>query len=224
MRRRSDSTFRKHVSDSEIPDSEKASEGRDLIGDFSRQCSLPSILGNHPDILTISPDTLAEILTQDNHNVLVVDCRYPYEYEGGHIAGAKNLHTQAKIMDEFLTDKKPLTSVTLPHQIIVFHCEFSIKRGPGLLRFLREQDRALNAEAYPALHYPEVYILQGGYKAFWEFCSLHKKDELCEPSSYRKMLDVEFKQELLKYESNTKSKKMQRKENRRTKTALAFGL
>lgn len=35
-------------------------------------------------------------------------------------------------------------------------------------RFLRQKDREQNKEHYPALNYPEVYILHGGYKAFFE--------------------------------------------------------
>ena len=36
------------------------------------------------------------------------------------------------------------------------------------LRYLRSQDRLLNSDNYPSLYYPEVYILDGGYKAFYE--------------------------------------------------------
>ena len=32
-------------------------------------------------------------------------------------------------------------------------------------RFIRERDRAINV--YPSLHYPEMYILKGGYKEFF---------------------------------------------------------
>jgi len=49
--------------------------------------------------------------------------------------------------------------------LVVFHCEFSSERGPRLCRFVRERDRALNE--YPALHYPELYVLKGGYKEFF---------------------------------------------------------
>ena len=34
-------------------------------------------------------------------------------------------------------------------------------------RFLRSQDRELNKDRYPKLNYPEVYLLEGGYKAFY---------------------------------------------------------
>ena len=35
-------------------------------------------------------------------------------------------------------------------------------------RFLRQQDRDANKDCYPSLHYPEVYLLEGGYKVFYE--------------------------------------------------------
>ncbi len=50
--------------------------------------------------------------------------------------------------------------------IIVFHCEFSQKRGPQLCGKLRELDRQKNIDKYPLLCYPEIYVLEGGYKLF----------------------------------------------------------
>ncbi len=35
-------------------------------------------------------------------------------------------------------------------------------------RFLREYDRRINDSNYPKLYYPEVYLLDGGYRAFYE--------------------------------------------------------
>lgn len=34
-------------------------------------------------------------------------------------------------------------------------------------KFVRHRDRATNAHRYPALTYPEVYILDGGYSSFF---------------------------------------------------------
>jgi Mitotic inducer, protein phosphatase len=48
--------------------------------------------------------------------------------------------------------------------IIVFHCEFSQRRGPRAFRALRNMDRTFNK--WPALNYPEIYILEGGYEKF----------------------------------------------------------
>ena len=38
---------------------------------------------------------------------------------------------------------------------------------PCRCRFLRNKDRQLNKEKYPHLNHPEVYLLHGGYKAFY---------------------------------------------------------
>ena len=35
-------------------------------------------------------------------------------------------------------------------------------------RFLRNKDREMNHDKYPHLTFPELYILDGGYKAFYE--------------------------------------------------------
>ena len=66
--------------------------------------------------------------------------------------------------------------------VFVFHCEYSQERGPRLLnvrclpavrfvsapqqcfQLLREMDRKINQ--YPTLSYPQLYILDLGYKNF----------------------------------------------------------
>ncbi len=54
-----------------------------------------------------------------------------------------------------------------PYPIIIFHCEFSQKRGPRALRALRDMDRKFNAHRWPNLFYNEIYVLEGGYKNFY---------------------------------------------------------
>lgn len=61
-------------------------------------------------------------------DLMVVDCRYPYEYEGGHIEGAVNLYTEQLVTEALL--EVPLQGVTRS-LVIVFHCEFSACRGPA---------------------------------------------------------------------------------------------
>lgn len=70
-------------------------------------------------------------------NFHVIDCRFDYEYNGGHIPGAMNLRDQTEVENFFLgtrVDKpEPSTSGDLTMKtIIVFHCEFSIQRAPTL--------------------------------------------------------------------------------------------
>lgn len=50
--------------------------------------------------------------------------------------------------------------------LIVIHCEFSQKRGPKLIRYLRKRDREINEDNYPNLIYPNVFLLKGGYSEF----------------------------------------------------------
>jgi hypothetical protein len=37
------------------------------------------------------------------------------------------------------------------------------------LRYFRSEDRNIHEKSYPDLHYPEIYLLEGGYKAFHEY-------------------------------------------------------
>lgn len=71
------------------------------------------------------------------HTFHVIDCRFDYEYNGGHIPGAVNINTTAGV-EEFLlgttvNKPKPSTSGDASKKtILVFHCEFSHKRAPTL--------------------------------------------------------------------------------------------
>ncbi|KAJ8271627.1 hypothetical protein COCON_G00104860 [Conger conger] len=78
--------------------------------------------------------------------------------------GALNLHQEEQV-EEFLLQTPILPSSPEKRVLLVFHCEFSSERGPRMCRFVRERDRVLNE--YPNLHYPELYVLKGGYKEFF---------------------------------------------------------
>ena len=83
------------------------------------------------------------------------------------LQGAENIYTNDGIISSFL--KKPIQPKDPSKRVIlIFHCEFSSERGPRLSRFLRSQDRQTNKDCYPHLHYPELYLLEGGYKLFFE--------------------------------------------------------
>ncbi|XP_010216757.1 PREDICTED: M-phase inducer phosphatase 3 [Tinamus guttatus] len=180
---------------------------RQLIGDFSKVYALPTVSGRHQDLRYITPETVAALLSGQFQSLIdkfyILDCRYPYEYKGGHIKGAVNFHRQEDIFEFFL--KKPLLpSVPQKRLILVFHCEFSSERGPKMCRYLREEDRAMNE--YPALHYPELYVLKGGYK---DFFSEYK--DLCNPQSYCPMHHRDFKAELMKFRMKNKSWNVERR-------------
>ncbi|XP_072314382.1 M-phase inducer phosphatase 1-like [Eucyclogobius newberryi] len=173
----------------------------DLIGDFTKPFVLPTVGGKHQDLKYFTPDLMVAALNGHfNHLVeqlIVINCRYSYEFEGGHIKGALNLHQEDQVED-FLLKRPFAPSGEDKRVVIVFHCEFSSERGPRMCRFVRERDRAMNE--YPKLHYPELYILKGGYKDFFPVFQAQ-----CEPQSYHPMLHEDFKEDLRKFQMKSRT-------------------
>jgi M-phase inducer tyrosine phosphatase len=56
-------------------------------------------------------------------NILVIDCRFEYEFEGGHINGAINHNDKELLSMQLLSEPKAGT-------VLVFHCEYSAHRAP----------------------------------------------------------------------------------------------
>ncbi|XP_069567824.1 M-phase inducer phosphatase 2 [Brachyistius frenatus] len=167
----------------------------ELIGDFTKPFVLPTVEGKHQDLKYITSEMMVAALTGKFDNlverVIVIDCRYPYEFEGGHIKGALNLHQEEQV-EGFLFSTPIIPFCPDKRVVIIFHCEFSSERGPRMCRFVRERDRAVNE--YPNLHYPELYILKGGYKDFFPLFQVQ-----CDPQSYRPMHHEDFKEDLRKF-------------------------
>lgn len=132
----------------------------------------------------ISQGTLVEVMDGKYNdrfdNVMVIDCRFEYEYEGGHINGAVNYNDKEYLAAQLFTSPKPRTA-------LILHCEYSAHRAPIMAKFIRHQDRAFNVDHYPYLTYPDLYILEGGYSAFF---SEHRS--LCYPQNYVEMNAKEF--------------------------------
>ncbi|XP_019746127.1 M-phase inducer phosphatase 2 [Hippocampus comes] len=166
----------------------------ELIGDFSKPYALPTVEGKHQDLKYVTGETVVAAMKGEfGHLVerlIIIDCRYPYEYDGGHIKGALNLYLEDEVEDFLLRTSPPVAAACPDKRVVVlFHCEFSSERGPRMCRFVRERDRAMND--YPKLHYPELYVLKGGYKEFFPLFQVQ-----CEPESYRAMMDEDFREDL----------------------------
>ena len=63
-------------------------------------------------------------------------------------------------------------------------CPLILTRTFRALHF-RSRDRHINMHRYPALSYPDLYILQGGYSGFYEEYRIK-----CEPQQYVGMNDI----------------------------------
>lgn len=137
----------------------------------------------HGSLPRINHDTMINVLdgkyNQQYDKTVIVDCRFEYEYDGGHIQGALNYNDKEQLAQHLFTEAQSNT-------LVIFHCEYSNHRAPLMCviipiinshlsanidhraAFIRKQDRTVNAAQYPKLSYPEVYILDGGYSSFFQ--------------------------------------------------------
>ena len=81
-----------------------------LIGDLSVQHALPVVPGPRDKYTYISVDTMATLLREHSNSykrdklrrksnnkidrIIIIDARYGYEFNGGHIRGADNIPSQ----------------------------------------------------------------------------------------------------------------------------------
>ena len=67
--------------------------------------ALPTIPGQHHDLKSISAETLSDLLrgkySSFYDRIVIMDCRFAYEYDGGHLPGAFNA-TDPQDVDDFL--------------------------------------------------------------------------------------------------------------------------
>lgn len=115
---------------------------------------------------------------------IVIDCRFPYEFDGGHIINALNISSQTDLEERFVANHVQSDR----RRLLIFHCEYSIFRGPTMASHLRKADRIHNADCYPRLFYPDIVVLEGGYKKFFD-----SYKEYCTPQAYVEMKDIKHK-------------------------------
>ncbi|KAF6233035.1 hypothetical protein HO173_008791 [Letharia columbiana] len=141
---------------------------------------LPHFNSDEESLPRITKDTMVDVLDgkygQCYDRSIIIDCRFEYEYEGGHIEGAMNVNDKERLATQLFESPPPNNT------LLIFHCEYSAHRAPIMAKFLRHKDRACNAHQYPKLTFPEVYILDGGYSSFY---TDHKPR--CYPQNYVEM-------------------------------------
>lgn len=175
---------------------------------------LPHFLTDDPSdpIPRIARETLVDVLDgkyQEHFDQkMVIDCRFEYEYDGGHVDGAVNYNDKELLASQLF--KTPMEGRTL----LIFHCEYSAHRAPLMARHIRSEDRTINVECYPRLTYPEVYILDGGYSGFFD-----EHRGRCYPQQYVEMSDEAHQRTCEREMGRLKS----RKGLSRAQTFAAFG-
>lgn len=96
--------------------------------------ALPLTKGSCAELKCISSETLSKLLAGEYKDVVetysIIDCRYPFEYTGGHIPGAVNIWEKGDLLEKFFSN--PKHPGENDRKIYLFHCEFSSKRGPEM--------------------------------------------------------------------------------------------
>jgi len=129
----------------------------------------------------LCPKILEQIFITNKHHLY--NPQYLHDLKKDLTSTLANLDSYANAPQESLNKQLPL---------IIFHCEFSQKRGPRAYRALRNKDRSVNFANFPHLDYPEIYVLEGGYCNFYP-----QFPELCE-GGYVTMIDEDFSKEYAK--------------------------
>lgn len=161
--------------------------------------------GDADGLPRITQETMVDVLDQKYNssysNIVVIDCRFEYEYNGGHIESALNFNDKQLLADNLFAEGAPSANT-----LLIFHCEYSVHRAPLTAKFIRSHDRNANIANYPQLTYPEMYILEGGYSRFF---SNHRSK--CFPQNYIEMNDQRHEEDCEKGMAKVKARqKLQR--------------
>ncbi|GJQ12035.1 hypothetical protein GpartN1_g3826.t1 [Galdieria partita] len=129
--------------------------------------NVPSTQTDKDSIFYISARTAAETILNKSAsvlNIIIIDCRFPYEYEGGHIRDAYNCYIPKQIQDLLCPSGWETQPVA---DAIIFYCEYSSHRAPKMSQYLRSLDRNVHFDSYPILSYPHLYVISKGYREFY---------------------------------------------------------
>lgn len=170
-------------------------------------CPIPSFRIRQDTFRRIDSHTLCRLVdgefSEVYSEIVIVDCRFEYEFAGGHIRGAINVNSKQQLEQLLFRDRECSHERNV---LLVFHCEHSAYRSPMLANHLRSCDRELNAHDYPKLFYPDVVVLDGGYNQFFNAAR-----DRCEPQNYVGMNHQEHQQtcekELSKFRDLMKPRK-----------------
>lgn len=92
--------------------------------------TLPCFTNKDDPLRRIRKEILCHVLDgryQEHYDeIFIVDCRFEYEYEGGHVVGAININC-TEALDKVFFDM-PKTGRVL----VIFHCEYSAHRAPRM--------------------------------------------------------------------------------------------
>lgn len=99
--------------------------------DDAPQLQLPHFRSEDETVPRINKDTMVDVLDGRYDSAydrsVIIDCRFEYEYEGGHIAGAINFNNKEDLASN-LFESSP--TIKPERTLLILHCEYSAHRAP----------------------------------------------------------------------------------------------
>ena len=96
--------------------------------DDSPRLRLPHFNSDEESLPRITKSTMVDVLDgkygQCYDQSIIIDCRFEYEYEGGHIEGAINVNDKERLATQLFESPPP------ENTLLIFHCEYSAHRAP----------------------------------------------------------------------------------------------
>ena len=96
--------------------------------DETPELRLPHFFPEDDTIPRITRETMIDILdgkfSPCYDNSMVIDCRFEYEYKGGHIDGAVNFNNKEELATRLFDEQ------VSQRTLLIFHCEYSAHRAP----------------------------------------------------------------------------------------------
>lgn len=96
--------------------------------DDAPKLNLPHFTSDEESLPRITKATMIDILDGKYDRLydrsVVVDCRFEYEYKGGHIVGAINVNSKEDLANTLFENTDGART------LLVFHCEYSAHRAP----------------------------------------------------------------------------------------------
>lgn len=107
--------------------------GLDPIKDIddAPQLQLPHFRSEDETVPRITKETMVEVLDGKYCHCfdrsIIIDCRFEYEYEGGHIDGAINFNSKEALAKDLFESNN---SCKPQKPLLILHCEYSAHRAP----------------------------------------------------------------------------------------------
>ena len=96
--------------------------------DDAPQLHLPHFTPDQETMPRITKETMVDVLDgKFNHlydRSLIIDCRFEYEYKGGHIDGAVNFNDKEELASKLFQESSAQKT------LLILHCEYSAHRAP----------------------------------------------------------------------------------------------